>query len=268
MFAFVSGSMNHLVVIRYYKPGDELFCREIVKEGTMSTVNAAFVAGLTREITFQTMVLTSALMFIFMGVPFSVCFWSVPVVIILMYLFIWLGHSFKALEMTNDVTNIPRVYMSSEYTGFWVAEVHEPYFMTREPDQVKYTITTERELKDNNIEIAEHHGKKIVGTVAITRSKYCTDTAWLRRMAVTPKYQRKGIASVLVDEALRFCKDKGYSAVELVTSECHDAARELYLKKGFDLKQMYHKQIVGTLVTIQMYDFVFHIKPSETPPRI
>jgi hypothetical protein len=45
---FLSGSMNHLVVIRYYKPGDELFCREIVKEGTLSTVNESFVSGLTR----------------------------------------------------------------------------------------------------------------------------------------------------------------------------------------------------------------------------
>jgi GNAT superfamily N-acetyltransferase len=259
--------MNHLVIIRYYKPGDELFCREIIKEGTMSTVNAAFIAGLTREITFQTMVLSSALMFIFLGVPFSVCFWSIPVVIILMYAFIWLGHTFKALEMTQDVSNIPRVYMSSEYTGFWVAEVHEPYFMTREPSQVKYTIMTERELKDNNIDIAQHHVKKIVGTVAITRSKHSIDTAWMRRMAVNPKYQRKGIASVLVDEALRFCKDKGYAAVELVTSECHDAARELYLKKGFELKQMYHKSIVGTVVTIQMYDLVFRIKSSVNLPQ-
>jgi GNAT superfamily N-acetyltransferase len=233
----------------------------------MSTVNAAFIAGLTREITFQTMILTAAMMFIFLGVPFSVCFCSVPAVIILMYVFIWLGHTFKALEMTQDVSDIPRVYMSSEYTGFWVAEVHEPYFMTREPNQVKYKIMTERELSDNNIELAEHCVKKVVGTIAITRSRHCTETAWLRRMAVNPKYQRKGIASVLVDEALKFCKDKGYSAVELVTSECHDAARELYLKKGFDLKQMYHKPIVGTVVTIQMYDLVFHIKSSGRPPE-
>jgi GNAT superfamily N-acetyltransferase len=91
--------------------------------------------------------------------------------------------------------------------------------------------------------------------------------AWLRRMAVNPKYQRKGIASVLVDEALRFCKDKGYSGVELGTGECHDAARELYLKKGFDLKQMYHKPIFGTVVTIQMYHLVFHFKPSDKPPE-
>jgi hypothetical protein len=44
--------MNPLVIIRYYRPGDELFCPEIIKDGTMSTVNAAFIAELTRDITF------------------------------------------------------------------------------------------------------------------------------------------------------------------------------------------------------------------------
>lgn len=45
-------------------------------------------------------------------------------------------------------------------------------------------------------------------------------------------------------EGLQFCKDKGYCAIQHVTSECHDAAWELYLKEDFDLKEMYHKSIV------------------------
>jgi Predicted acetyltransferase len=258
--------MIQFVVIRDYRPGDDIFCREIIKEGTMSTVNTAFFAGLTREITFQTMIFTSAVMFIFFGFPFSVCFGSIPVVIILMYIFIWMGHTYKALEMTQDISNIPRVYMSSEYSGFWVAEVFEPFFMTREPHQVKYTVMTERDFKALNPSISENqHQRKIVGTVAITRSNKNANIAWLRRMAVNPKYQRKGIASVLADEAIRFCNDKGYAAVELVTSECHDAARELYFKKGFELKQMYHKPIVGSAVTIQMYDLMLRFRSLEDP---
>ncbi|XP_067005240.2 N-acetyltransferase family 8 member 3 [Anabrus simplex] len=251
--------MNHMVVIRYYKPGDELSCQEVVKQGTMSTVNAAFIAGLTREITFQIMILASALMFIFLGVPFTICFSTIPVVIVLMYVFIWMGHMYRVMEMNQDMCNIPRMYMSSQDTGFWVAEVYEPYFMTREPSQVKYSITTEQRLKDSNTELPSFQ-KKIVGTIAVTKSRYDDNTAWLRRMAVNHRYQRKGIASALLDEALRFCKTRGYSTVELVTTECHDAARELYLKKGFELKQMYHKQVVGTLITILMYDFTYNLK--------
>jgi hypothetical protein len=31
---------------------------------------------------------------------------------------------------------------------------------------------------------------------------------------------------------------------------------------------MYHKPIVGTTMTIQMYDLLFHIKPSEIATQI
>lgn len=252
--------MDHVIVIRDYRPGDELQCKEILREGTMSTVNTAFIAGLTREITFQAMVLTSAVMFIFMGVPLSVCLGSIPVVIAAMYIIIYLAHTFKALEMMQDISNIPRFYMSSDFTGFWVAEACEPIFMTQDPKHVKYILMTESEIQAQSIQIASHLRKKIVGTIAVTRSKSEENAAWLRRMAVHPRYQHKGIASKFVDEVLTFAAQKGYHAVDLVTSECHNGARELYLKKGFELKQMYHKHVFGSLVSILIYELTISLK--------
>jgi hypothetical protein len=61
-----------VLLIRDYRPGDELSCSEVVHEGTMSTVNRAFFSALIREVTFQLMVLASAVMFIFMGLPLQV----------------------------------------------------------------------------------------------------------------------------------------------------------------------------------------------------
>jgi hypothetical protein len=92
--------MKYLVIVRYYRYEDEFYCREIIKEGTMSTVNTAFIAGLTPKATFQTMVLLAALKLIFLGAPFGVCVRSVPAVIMLMCIFIWFGHTFKAIKMT------------------------------------------------------------------------------------------------------------------------------------------------------------------------
>lgn len=66
-------SSSGVLLIRDYRPGDELSCSEIVHEGTMSTVNKAFFSALIREVTFQLMVLASAVMFIFMGLPLQVC---------------------------------------------------------------------------------------------------------------------------------------------------------------------------------------------------
>jgi hypothetical protein len=92
--------------------------------------------------------------------------------------------------------------MSSEYTGFWVAEVYEPYFMTREPDPVKYTVMTDQQLKVNNIQVTQHRGKIFVGTVAITGSKHSTDNGMAEENGSKPEVP----VDVLVDEALRFWK--------------------------------------------------------------
>ncbi|GLH09661.1 hypothetical protein R5R35_013523 [Gryllus longicercus] len=254
--------MSGFIVIRDYKPGDERNCQEVIRESTMSTVNTAFFSGLTREITFQVIILTSALMFIFLGVPFNICFGSIPVVIALMYVCVWLSHVFKAVQLNVDMGSIPRMYMSSEYTGFWVAEVYEKLMDIRNPQSLQFTIINSDESQKMDLSA---YRKRIVGTIAVTRSHNNEDTAWIRRMGVVKSYQRKGIASALVDEVLRFCRDKCYQYVELVTTECHDAARELFLNKGFELKQMYHKQIVGSIITVQMFELMYKLKVAESP---
>lgn len=254
--------MEHFIVIRDYKPGDELQCREIIKDGTMATVNTAFLAGLTREITFQIMILTAAVMFIFFGFPFTICLGSIPGVILFVYFSIWSAHMYKYLEMSQDLSNIPRVYMSSDFTGFWVAEVYEPVFFTKDREKLKYPILRESEFQEKNIDVKSCH-KQIVGTIAIVKSVTTEGCAWMRRMAVIPKYQRKGVASALVNEALQFCSEKDYVGVELVTTECHDNARDLYMKKGFQMKQMYHKQIIGSIVTVLMYELYYKIKSNK-----
>lgn len=251
---------KYFIVIRYYKPGDEIKCREIVKEGAMTTVNNAFISLI--EVTFQLMVLTTAVMFIFFGLPFTFCLTSIPGVLIFMYICIWCGHMFKALELTQDLCNIPRVYMSSDLTGFWVAEAFEPYFMTENPSQHKYQILTNDELKQRCIDVSSYC-KTLVGTVGIVQSMNSEDCAWLRRMTVKPKYQGMGIGKALLNEALQFCCDRNYSGVELITTEWHEKARSLYVKKGFQLKQMYHKQLLSSIVMVLIYQLHYKIQPNK-----
>uniref|UniRef100_A0A1B6J7M3 N-acetyltransferase domain-containing protein n=1 Tax=Homalodisca liturata TaxID=320908 RepID=A0A1B6J7M3_9HEMI len=251
--------ITHFIVIRDYKPGDEYQCREIVKEGTMATVNNAFFSLI--EVTFQLMVLSTAAMFIFFGLPFTVCLGSIPGVIIFMYMCVWAGHLFKSVELTQDLGNIPRVYMSSDSTGFWVAEAFEPVFMNNEPSHFKYSIFSEKEYKHKQIDVSSYR-KTLVGTVGIVKSQISEDCAWLRRMAVRPKYQCMGIGKALLNEALQFCNEK-YQGVELVTTEWHDSARTLYIKRGFQLKQMYHKQLLGSIVAILIYQLHYKVQPNQ-----
>lgn len=260
-FCYKHPEMDYFIVIRDYKPVDELQCSQVIWEGTMSTVNTAFVVGLMREITFQMMILFSAVMFIFFGFPLSLCLCSIPGVIILIYFFVWCAHIFNALEIQQDVSNIPRVYMSSNFTGFWIAEAYEPRIFSKLPSEINYTILKESEFEEKQVDTSKFT-KHVIGTVGIVKSKSVDGNAWLRRMAVTSKYRKKGVATALLNEAIQFCAEKGYTGVHLVTAECHDNARSLFMKKGFLLKQMYHKQLAGTLVTVLMYELQFRLKST------
>lgn len=253
-------SVSHFVVIRDYKPGDELMCKEIVREGAMATVNKAFISLI--ELTFQLTVLTTALMFIFVGIPFRVCILSIPGVSLFMYICIWSGHKIKALELTQDLSNIPRMYMSTDATGFWVAEAYEPLFMADEPWNHQYEIFKGNELKHRFTDVSTHR-RTLVGTVGIVKSINSLDCAWLRKLAVKPKYRKIGIAKALLNEAVQFCSERGYSGIELITTEWQDDARNLFMKKSFKLRQMYHKQLISNLVMLLIYQFHYKIQPHK-----
>ncbi|KAG8233681.1 hypothetical protein J437_LFUL014123 [Ladona fulva] len=255
---------NTFVVIRDYRPGDEAQCKELVREATMSTVNSSFITGLTQEITFQGIVVCAAVMFIFMGLPLTYCLAAIPVVVFLMYVFIWLGHTMKAIELTQEMNNIARAYMSSKRTGFWVAELYNPPLIFGIKKNFLYETMTEKEFLSRNINTS-YSKKMLVGTIAIARSRtHPDDCARLRRLSVTARYRGHGIGSALTEVALEFCQASGYTRVETVTSECHDVARRLLTGKGFDLHQMYHRPILGRLVAVIMYELVLKFRCFPT----
>jgi len=100
-----------------------------------------------------------------------------------------------------------------------------------------------------------------VGTVAITRDRDSAVRAWLRRMAVKNGWKKKGVGSHLVDAVIKFCSQKGFVGIELVTTECHDSAKMLYEKKKFNVMACYHKKLLNyTGMSITMY--VMHYKTA------
>ncbi len=73
--------------------------------------------------------------------------------------------------------------------------------------------------------------REIVGTVAIKEDD--RRTALLRRLFVDPDYRGKKYGSRLVDEALAFCRNKGYKKVVFRGTAGMSAALRLIRKKGF-----------------------------------
>lgn len=100
--------MNHIIVVRSYKPGDEINCRELVKAGVMSSLSSTFLGIVFKELTFQLMILFAAIMFIFFGLPLTVCILVIPFVIFLVYVGTYIAFTVKTIEVNEEVSNIPR----------------------------------------------------------------------------------------------------------------------------------------------------------------
>ena len=99
--------MEYLIVIRGYKKGDELNFRDTILDGIQSSKISAFYGNLFKEITFQLMILFAAIMFIFFGIPISICFSVIPIVIILTYISTYVIYAVKTMEIDQELTNIP-----------------------------------------------------------------------------------------------------------------------------------------------------------------
>lgn len=152
--------------------------------------------------------------------------------------------------------------MANAFSCFWVAEAFEPYMSTSSPSDFHYQVMTEKKFKESNIDVSSQN-KKIVGTVGLLKSHSLDKGAWIKRLCVRQSYRRKGIASCLLTVAIDFANAQGYSCANIVASEYTEGGRELCLKKGFELKQMYHKPILGSILTVLMYELTYQIKPGD-----
>lgn len=134
--------------------------------------------------------------------------------------------------------------------------------MTRDPKDVRYCVMTEKQFRESNVDVSSQ-SKKTVGMIGLTKSRRVDKGAWIKRLAVDRQYRRKGIGSCLLNVAVQFAIEQGYGSVEIAASEYTDGGREMCFKKGFELKQMYHRHIIGSLVTVLMYELTYQIKPPE-----
>lgn len=258
--------VSFICIIRRYRKGDEVSIRELMTEATMETVTDFFWAAVLSEIMPQISLLAIAIAFIGLGIPFYFCLLGVPIAIILIYAVIWCAHLFKAMELYEELNNISLKYMQEPYCGVWVAEVlevseaNELNAVVNKTKKIEYEFLTEKDLDARGPDL-EGRRRHVVGTVAITKSLHGGLKAWLHRMAVKKAYRRRGIAMRLLDEVIQFCTDHCLEGIELVTTECHYKARELYYNRGFEAQHTYFKYYFN--VQQPMYMFSLSLKPPK-----
>lgn len=210
----------------------------------------AFVSCLFREITLQMVVIVWAIMFIFFGIPLFMCCVAIPVVVGLI-LFTTYGSYFnKANELA--------IRGGSKLC--WVAEIYEPLIhngLTKgwEIDKFYNDAPQGDKAEINRMR------RKIVGTISCKSHLIMENSGWIYRLAVCPKYPFKEIAEHLIIRALENAFDNQLFTIETVTSECDESIREVYLKLGFTLRLVYHKQIIGN--TLKVMKSQLGIDPFE-----
>ena len=108
------------------------------------------------------------------------------------------------------------------------------------------------ELKDC-LWIAED-GPQIVGSIAIAGQKDLS--AQLRWFLVDPKARGFGLGSRLLQEALIFCRTRGFNSVFLWTISDLKAAARLYQQAGFRRTEQKTHEIWGAVRSEERYDLM------------
>ena len=108
-----------------------------------------------------------------------------------------------------------------------------------------------RRSSQERIWIAEKEGR-IVGCVAIV--KFSEKEAQLRWLLLHPDLWGRGLGRRLVEEALAFSRDAGYSSVFLWTVSTLPAAAGLYRSVGFRETEKVTHELWGSVVTEVKYE--------------
>ena len=103
---------------------------------------------------------------------------------------------------------------------------------------------------------------RLAGAVAIDGSTWAAEGARLRWFIVDPEHQGRGLGRVLLGEALSFCREARFPRVFLWTFRGLDAARSLYERAGFQLREEHRVAQWGGAIDEQLFVLDLPAPPS------
>ncbi|MFL6278030.1 MAG: GNAT family N-acetyltransferase [Blastocatellia bacterium] len=93
---------------------------------------------------------------------------------------------------------------------------------------------------------------QVAGSIAIVEAS--AEAAQLRWLLLHPDLRGYGLGRMLVEDAIRFCRECGYASVFLWTVDTLKDAARLYIATGFRLMQEETHELWGGHITEQRYE--------------
>jgi len=140
------------------------------------------------------------------------------------------------LSDANDVITIRPFtqsdieYVISRHKTLYYAERHLSGTFSAYVDEIVYRFVDRFNSKTDCLNILECNGVP-AGSIAI--AKVDAATAQLRFFMLEPEMRQRGYGNRLMDMALSFCREKGYTKVFLLTITAQVIARHVYETHGF-----------------------------------
>jgi GNAT superfamily N-acetyltransferase len=97
---------------------------------------------------------------------------------------------------------------------------------------------------------------RVEGAIAIDGARANTEGAHLRWFILSDALRGQGVGNRLMQEALGFCRQRGYARVFLWTFQGLESARHIYEKFGFELVEQIEGEQWGKRVLEQCYALV------------
>lgn len=138
------------------------------------------------------------------------------------------------------------ILLKDPITTCWIAEAYQPYLiaLSLNEDSLDYDIVHESRLHSTDFEVNQMK-RTIIATISVSDHRSLPNAGWLSHFAISSKINFDKVAEPLIHRALKHGIDLQWSSVEMVTTECQSQLRELLLKIGFDIKQVYHQYILN-----------------------
>jgi N-acetylglutamate synthase-like GNAT family acetyltransferase len=122
-----------------------------------------------------------------------------------------------------------------------IGELHGRYYAAAWGSGAPFEILVSRELCDfvehydarKDLLLTAHTDGVMVGSLGVVGRTPEPDTAQLRFVIVDPAYQGRGAVKAMLNTALDWCREAGFSKVFLWTVDHLPESRSMYEKAGF-----------------------------------